>query len=136
MSQYEVGQPSTEKDGIETPQMNQTPKERKSFDDDSYTKDTKRTSAIYQNPWPVITNDFFMPLRDLRMEIAEPRCAGSSTTMSEANYSLNKCQATSNSTNIGDKINKHPKRIKKYSDHKMILQTIYLFYIKSACVSR
>jgi hypothetical protein len=50
----------------------------------------KRTPPIYQNPWPMVTNNYFAPLRDLHVETVELSGEGSFTTVSETNHSLDK----------------------------------------------
>jgi hypothetical protein len=53
-------------------EKNKLRKRDRNYEDECCTKIQKRPSTTYQNPRPVVMNNFFAPLRDLRMENAEP----------------------------------------------------------------
>jgi hypothetical protein len=70
---------STESGQKDVSQAEQNKCHKRNFEDECCTKNNNRPPPTYQNPRPVATNNFFVPLRDLPMENKEMGNKGNST---------------------------------------------------------
>jgi hypothetical protein len=63
----------------------QTPKERHNSEVECCTRKQKRPPPTYRNPWPMVTNNFFAPLRDFPKKNQNMGSEGNSTKTPKTN---------------------------------------------------